>query len=80
MTNQPKAQHGGPRTPGPGKRLGRPPKPDNRLRVVKIRATEEEWKRILSHLPDTRERTEILLSATDASRANGRKGGRGRGK
>lgn len=27
------AQHGGPRVPGPGKKLGRPPKPDKKQTV-----------------------------------------------
>lgn len=62
MTNKPKSQHGGPRIPGEGKKLG-PPYRDKKLRIIKIKCTEEELQLILSLLPDTRERTEILLKA-----------------
>lgn len=60
MTDKSKPQHGGPRTPSPGKKLG-PPYRDRKLRVVKIQCTEEEWQRILAKIPDTRKRAEILL-------------------
>lgn len=64
MTNKPKSQHGGPRIPGEGKKLG-PPYRDRKLRVIKIQCTEEEFQKILSMLSDTRLRAEILLKAIE---------------
>lgn len=64
MTKKSKGPHGGPRTPRPGNKLGRPPK-NQRLRIIKIQCTPEELQRILASIPDTRRRTEILLSAVN---------------
>lgn len=58
--SQPKAQHGGKRIPGKGKKLG-PPYRESKLRVLKIQCTQEEFEAILSQIPDTRKRAEILL-------------------
>lgn len=39
-----KAQHGGPRTPGPGKRIGRPPTNEPpRSRLIGVRVTVKEY-------------------------------------
>ena len=53
-----KANWGGKREPGPGKRLGRPPRPYP-SQILKIRATTTELEAI--HRLDTRERATILL-------------------
>lgn len=48
-----------------GKRKGAGhPKNPYPLRIIKIACTEEELQRILSQIPDTRRRAEILLRAT----------------
>lgn len=61
---KPKPQHGGPRVPGEGKRLGRPAQ-NQKLRIIKIQCTPEELEQILAAIPDTRRRAEILLKAIE---------------
>lgn len=56
-----KKTHGGARPHPPGREGGRP-KNQHPTRLLKIQATDEEWKLILEKLPNTRKRTEILLA------------------
>lgn len=66
MIKKAKPTHGGPRTPGPGKKLG-PPYRASKLRVLKIQCTLEEFETILAQIPDTRKRAEVLLKAATPS-------------
>lgn len=57
-----KGKWGGQRTPGPGKKLGRPTMEFGK-RLLVLDCTEAEKKEIEEALPDTRQRVEILLAA-----------------